>query len=101
MLERYRAQAPDVVVEPHLALHYPFARLFFVRKGDHALRDAILSGLRKAFADGSLQQLLESDNRFHDSALRAGLKERTIIQLDNPNLSDSFRHMPKEYFYLP
>ncbi|SFV01492.1 substrate-binding periplasmic protein [Pseudoduganella namucuonensis] len=96
LLERYRAQAPDVVVEPHLALHYPFARLFFVRKGDQELRDAIHAGLRKAFADGSLQKLLDLDIRLRDN-----LRERTIIQLDNPNLSNAFRQIPREYFHLP
>lgn len=101
LLERYRAQAPDIVVEPRLALHYPFARLFFVRKGDQALRDAIHTGLQKAFADGSLQKLLESDIRFRASTQRANLKERTIIELDNPSLSNAFRRMPKEYFHAP
>lgn len=101
LLERYRALAPDVVIEPHLVLQYPFSRLFFVRKGDTQLRDAILSGLQKAFADGSLLRFFEQDERFHTSLQRAGLKQRTVIGLDNPYLTPSFRQIPKEYFYLP
>lgn len=101
LLERYRALAPDVVVEPHLVLQYPFSRLFFVRKGDIQLRDAILSGLQKAFADGSLLRFFDQDERFHTSLQRAGLKQRTVIGLDNPYLTPSFRQIPKAYFYAP
>ncbi|MES2116318.1 MAG: hypothetical protein V4578_14270 [Pseudomonadota bacterium] len=101
LLERYRALAPDVVVEPHLVLQYPFSRLFFVRKGDIPLRDAILSGLQKAFADGSLLRFFDQDERFHTSLQRAGLKQRTVIGLDNPYLTPSFRQIPKAYFYAP
>jgi hypothetical protein len=98
---RYRGQAPDIMVEPRLALQYPFARLFFVRKGDGALRDAIYAGLQKAFADGSFQNLLEADPGFHASVARANLSARTVISIPNPNLSESFRQIPREYFYVP
>ncbi|PWF55667.1 hypothetical protein C7C56_000705 [Massilia glaciei] len=101
LLERHRGASPDLVVEPDLALHYPFARLFFVRKGNMRLHDAIHSGLVNAFADGSFQRLLESDKKFHDGVSRAKLRTRTIFMLDNANLTRAFRLMPKEYFYTP
>lgn len=101
LLDRYKVLAPDIMVEPHLGVQYPFARLFFVKKGDTRLREAIQLGLQKAFADGSFQKLLESDPRFQDSVLRANLKARTLIQIDNPNLTRAFRQIPKEYFYAP
>lgn len=101
LLERYHALAPDVMVEPHLVLQYPFSRLFFVRKGDTELRDAILGGLQKSFADGSLLRFFEQDERFHTSLQRAGLKQRIVIGLDNPYLTPAFRQIPKEYFYVP
>lgn len=99
--ERYLVSAPALVVESRLALHYPFARLFFVRKGDQPLRDALLAGLQKAHADGSLARLLEADMRFRANLERAGLKTRAILQIDNPNLTPAFLQIPKEYFYVP
>lgn len=51
-----------------------------------------------ADADGSLQELLENDELFK-SVARADLPHRTIIELDNPNLSPRFRRMPASYFY--
>lgn len=98
LFDRFQAIAPNSMIEPTLALHYPFGRLFFVRKNNKALHDAVQAGLEKAFADGSLQALLESDELFK-SVARADLPHRTIIELDNPNLSVRFRSMPARYFY--
>lgn len=99
ILARNKAQAPDLLIEPHLALHYDFARLFFVRKGDYRLRDAVLLGLTRAFDDGSLQRLLESDAGFRRSLAAAAIKRRRVIEMANPNLTDAFRQMPRKYFY--
>jgi len=101
LLARYQHLAPDSIVESTLVLHYPFARLFFVRRDNTELRDAILLGLKRALADGSLQKLLSQNDLFSGSLKRADLKHRVLIEIDNPTLSAAFRAMPAEYFLTP
>lgn len=98
VLARNKSKAPDLIIEPHLALHYDFARLFFVRKGDTQLRDIVMLGLTRAFADGSLQQLLDADAGFRHALADAAIKRRTLIELPNPNLTADFRRIPRKYF---
>ena len=101
VLARNKGRAPAIVIEPHLVLHYDFARLFFVRKGDRVLRETVLRGLTRAFADGSLQHLLASDAGFARSLAEAGIRRRTLIELRNPNLTPAFHRIPRKYFYTP
>lgn len=97
-LERYRNLVPSGVVEPRVALHYLFGRLFFVNKKDAELQNMVMAGLTKAFEDGSFQALLGSDPFFQNALVQAHLKERTIIELENPNLTAAFGRIPKQYF---
>jgi ABC-type amino acid transport substrate-binding protein len=97
LLNESKALAPNAIVEPHLVLIYPFGRLFFVRKDNTALRDAIQSGLEQAFADGSFQQLLE--DFWSLSLTTVNLKERIQIRISNPTLTPAFLNIPRQYFY--
>ncbi len=101
MLARYRERAPHSVVEETLALHYPFARLFFVNKDNRELHDALLAGLQAAFADGSFQHLLESDPAYKAARQRANIARRTVIEIENPDLTPQFRAIPAKYFAKP
>ena len=98
LLDKYKVNCPDSIIENTLALHYPFARLFFVKKENKELHDALFEGLEKAFADGSFQALMNNDASFKEEQLRANLKDRTIIEIDNPNLSTQFKKIPAKYF---
>ena len=96
-LARHYASRPDVLfVDTHLVIVYPFGRLFFVRKGNVALRDLLMDGLRKAFANGSLQKLLADDPGYAE-VLRRGAPTLKL-HADNPRLSAAFRAIPDEYF---
>src|SRR5215831_1458914 len=97
LLHQYQSLAPHAIVEQHLVLIYPFGRLFFVRKDNAALRDAIQRGLEQAFADGSFQQLFE--DFWSLSLTPVNLKERTPIRISNPNLTPAFLKIPRKYFY--
>ncbi|MGM9482736.1 hypothetical protein ACS5PN_16200 [Roseateles sp. NT4] len=101
LVRRYRASAPDVLVEPHLALVYPFARLFFVRRGDEARRAAIAEGLGRAFDDGSFQALFANDPVTRGSLAQARLAERRVLQIANADLSEATRAIPARYFIKP
>ena len=96
-LNKYQSLAPNSIVEQHLVLIYPFGRLFFVRKDNTALRDAIQRGLEQAFADGSFQQLFE--DFWSLSLTTVNLKERTPIRISNLNLTSAFLKIPRKYFY--
>ena len=74
-----------LVVESHLALHYPAAMYFFIKRSDATFAADLRRGLDMALADGSMQVLFE---RHYGSAIRrAGLGRRTVIELKNPLLS--------------
>ncbi|WP_341676243.1 hypothetical protein [Niveibacterium sp. SC-1] len=97
--EQYRKLAPSSLVETHLVLIYPFARLFYVRQGDTALRKAVEDGLRKAFDDSSFQHLLNNDPAIRAAVLQANLRSRVQIRIGNPTLTKAFRAIPPRYFF--
>ncbi|KQV50451.1 hypothetical protein ASC95_13830 [Pelomonas sp. Root1217] len=98
LLTQWQALAPDVVVEPDLALVYPFARLLFVRRGDGERHAAITEGLTRAFEDGSFNTLFAAR---HAGLAQARLAERRVLQIDNPGLSEATRAIPARYFIRP
>nr|WP_315495264.1 hypothetical protein [uncultured Rhodoferax sp.] len=99
--EQYGDFAPSMLVDAHTLLVYRFARLFYVRPDSAELHATILLGLRRAFADGSFQRLLNNDPSVRRALLRAKLSQRNVITLDNPLLTEAFRAMPDEYFFKP
>ena len=79
-----QTQYPDLVVEPSLALYYPWPVYFFVRKENQALAERLQRGLLKAEADGSMQQLFMAH---HGELLQqANLTKRRLFRLVNPAL---------------
>jgi hypothetical protein len=101
LLEKFKANCPNSIVEPTLVLHYPFARLFFVRKDNKVLQDAIMDGLDKAFTDGSFQKLINNDPAFKEARQRSEMGGRTVIEVGNPNLTEKFKKIPAKYFTKP
>lgn len=57
LLEKHRAEAPDVIVHPGAGLFYPFPRVFFFTRGLDRLKAALQRGLEASQADGSLREL--------------------------------------------
>lgn len=74
----------DLVVEPTLALRYPTAIYYFVRRDNARLAGLIERGLEVAMRDGSFEQLFQATHG--DAIARARLAERRIIALANPLL---------------
>lgn len=69
----------DLIVEPTLALRYPFETRFYVSRSNPVLAQALEKGLLAAQADGSMERLFE---RYNGEALRrARLHERLIFDL--------------------
>ncbi len=72
----------QLMVEPHLALHYDFPVYFMVRREQTALLQRLKLGLQKAQADGSFNRLFEQ--HFAPVLQRARLGQRRVIELDYP-----------------
>ncbi|XHS78656.1 hypothetical protein ACFJGW_01420 [Burkholderiaceae bacterium UC74_6] len=76
-----------LVVEPHLALHYPFCTYFFVARSNPALANLIELGLRRAQKDGSMESLFQQFNGMTVAAAKLG--ERRVFELENPTVPPS------------
>lgn len=100
-VQQHRAVAPDAVIEPRLALHYPFARLFYVRRGDGARHAAIASGLARAFEDGSFSALFAAHAATQATLAAARLPERRALAIANAGFTEAARAMPARYFIRP
>ncbi|MYM73858.1 transporter substrate-binding domain-containing protein [Duganella sp. FT134W] len=74
-----------LMVAPGLALHYPSAFYFFVKKSNTALAAAIQRGLESMLADGSYVRLFHE--YFGEMAARSTLGARRVFELRNPLLS--------------
>lgn len=99
LLTTYRSQCPDVIVEKSLVLVYPFGRLFFVRRDNIPLANALNKGMKKAMEDGSFLRLFRERSSARDLEALSGLNKRTKITIDNPFMTKAFRNIPRKYFY--
>lgn len=97
----HRAVAPDAVIEPRLALRYPFARLFYVRRDDDDRHAAISAGLGRAFEDGSFSALFAAQVHTQAALAAARLAERQVLQIANAGFTEAARAMPARYFIRP
>jgi hypothetical protein len=99
LLETYKKQGFNVVVEQKNLLIYPFGRLFFVHKNNVELHDAVKIGLVKSFENGSFLKLFKSHKSNRALFTNANLKSRTQIFIENPQMTKEFKKIPKKYFF--
>ncbi|BCS99074.1 hypothetical protein DSLASN_47060 [Desulfoluna limicola] len=87
---------PDLVVDPYIALYYPYPVYFFVNKKDVALADRIERGLSAALEDGSFKALFM---RYHKAIIQqADLKNRKLFLLNNSTLAEGTAHPDTEWW---
>ncbi len=79
----------DLIVEPHLMLHYPAANYFFVDRENRALAERLTRGLELALADGSFEQLFFKHPSHKVMFSRSQYEQRKLLRLENPLLPDS------------
>lgn len=83
-VEKFGSDYPDIMVEPNLALFYPFYVYFFVSKNNQALAERIEQGLMLAKEDGSFKALFL---KYHQHLLtQASFGSRKLFFLENPYL---------------
>ncbi len=78
----------NLIIEPHLLLYYPFPLVFYVHPKREDLAIRIEKGLHLIKENGELNQLF--DEFFSKQIYQLKLKERKLIQLENPLISNEF-----------
>jgi len=97
-IDKFQSQFENIMVEPHIALYYPYYVYFFVSKSNQALADRIQTGLNLALTDGSFKALfLEYHQHLFE---QAALGKRNLFTLENPTLP-VIRGVPKLSWWLP
>jgi ABC-type amino acid transport substrate-binding protein len=82
----------QLVVEPTLALQYPTAFYFFVRKDNFELAGIIEKGLEASISDGTFDELFYKN--FAKDIQQAQFKQRKVFKLSTPK--EMFSHLPLE-----
>ena len=100
-LNLYGKDLKNLEVEKELVLVYPFARLFYVKKGNHKLKAQIEKGMDLALKDGSLQNLLNTHSMFKDAFTKAKLKGRRVLHIASPDLPLDFYKIPPKWWFNP
>ncbi|QFI56443.1 hypothetical protein [Aeromonas simiae] len=92
---------PNLVIERHLLLRYPYAQFFFVNHDQKKLAKALQTGLERAYADGSFLRFFNQHPRVREALAGANLAGRTTITLSNPDVTDAMRKVPAHYWEWP
>jgi ABC-type amino acid transport substrate-binding protein len=93
--ERY----PDLAVEQHLLLHYPFCEAFYVSRSAPRLAARLTAGLERMVADGSFDALFA--RHFGKLLANLNLRQRVVIELENPSLPAWVPLKRKELWFDP
>ncbi|PPA28935.1 hypothetical protein C3737_16245 [Aeromonas jandaei] len=95
------AQYPNLAIEQHLLIRYPFAQFFFVSPEYPELAKAIQTGLERAYADGSFMQFFRENPKIREALASANLDQRITIQLPNPDMTPLLKSIPPQYWEYP
>ncbi|MFM4828815.1 hypothetical protein [Aeromonas rivipollensis] len=95
------AQYPNLAIEQHLLIRYPFAEFFFVSPESPKLAKALQTGLERAYADGSFMTFFHENPRVREALASANLEQRVTISLPNPDMTPLLRSIPAQYWDYP
>jgi len=97
--EARREAMPNLAIDEHLLLYYPWPYYFFVNKEDDALAERLETGLMRMIENGSFDEIFW---RYNGVAIRrAQLQDRQLITLDNPLLPAQTPLDDKKLWFRP
>ena len=83
-LKAFQARFPDMRIDTHLLIRYPYAQFFYVSKTDPLLAKRLGDGLEAMLKDGSFEALFRE--HFAQGIADLHLERRVVIDLKNPLL---------------
>ena len=83
-IHTFSSTCPNLMVDSHLALYYPYPVYFFANAHNVQLAERIERGLTIALNDGSFKELFLTYHK--DLIEQAGLAHRKLFRLENPTL---------------
>ncbi len=83
-LAEYGRRYPELAIDQHLLIRYPYAQCFYVSKSEPRLAARVAAGLDRMAKDGSFDALF--DKYFAKSLRSLRLGQRVVIDLQNPFL---------------
>ena len=96
-----RSLYPQMLLDPHLLIVYPFAGFFYVAPENKELAAAIQTGFERVIANGSYQRLIVE--AIMTSWLRRQLKlrSRRILMLQNPEGAEVLADVNPDHWIVP
>lgn len=98
-VETRQKEFPNLVVERHILLVYPFDGFFFTNKKNPQLAKALEEGFRKAYADGSFKKFFYAHPAVKTMIEKANINGRTRINIPNPLLTPETQAIPDQYWH--
>lgn len=97
--ERMLPLHPGLAIEPSLLLHYTYPYYFFVSPRHPELAARLEAGLRVMLSDGSFDNIFWKHNA--TAIQRAGMAQRRVIELPNPDLTPATPLDEARLWYRP
>lgn len=88
----------ELMIEPNLLFAYPSTSTFFTSRSNPALATRIELGIRRAILDGSFSNYFTET--YEKELQKLNLKDRRIIRLNNPYISDEFLEKSTQRYIL-
>lgn len=95
----YGPQYPDLAIDRHLLIKYPYAQFFYVSKAAPHLAERLRDGLKQMIRDGSFDALFAK--HFAKPLAELDLGHRVVIELENPYLPSWVPLQRKELWFNP
>lgn len=97
--EHYKKERPNLIVDDHLLITYPFAIYLFANKLNAELASTIEAGLRTAYKSGEIQELLLKKLGKKPRAVLKNLNKRVRIDLPPFNISMKTLEATKQFTF--
>jgi hypothetical protein len=92
------AKHPGLAVENEILIVYPFTSFFFVNKNNAALAEALETGLKKAYEDGSFMAHFKSHPAIKAIVEQGQIAQRRRFDIPNPFLTEETKAIPDQYW---